>query len=79
MHLAILVIGHGILLQTVGDGTVVNDYSIILPHRFIQQFQDIEQLTGITTAVSEQSPCLFYLKLLLLQQNILFYHPLHQV
>ena len=50
MHLAVLVVSHRVLLQLFGDSLVVDYFDSAVTN----QLNDIEQLTGISSAVPQE-------------------------
>ena len=73
MHLAVLVVGQRILLQTLRHQVVGNDERFALAHRFAQQIQDVQQFAGIATAEAKQGIGFpeFYLQVL--QHDVFLY------
>ena len=69
VHLAVLIVGQRILLQACFHQFVGDDHIAIL--RLHHQFQDIQQFTGIATAIAQQSIGLFQLNISFTEHHIL--------
>ena len=70
MHLAVLVKGHGVLLQPAGDHIVVDDHGLARGQRLVDEVEDVEQLAGIAAAVAQQGRGLLHPHLEILEHGI---------
>ena len=69
MHLPFLVIGHGILLQTLSDAGIVDD-DAPLRRGIREQIDDIQQFARVTAGKTQQSIGFAYLKFAFAQHKI---------
>ena len=69
VHLAILVVGQGILLQAV-DHHVVCDFDIALASGLYHQLEDVEQLARVSPAIAKQGVGLADLDMALLELHV---------
>ena len=76
MHLSILVVCQGILLKALGHKGVRYLQHLIALNAFGQEFEDIEQLACIASAISQQGIGFLQFYVLLLEHHILFKHSL---
>ena len=77
MHLPLLVVGHGVLLQPLRDGRVVDD-DCALGHGVDQKVEDVEEFARIAAAVSEQSFRLVELHRALFEHDVVVEGMVHQ-
>ena len=78
MHLPVLIIGQGILLQTVLHHLVSNNH-LSLRCSFHYEFQDVQQLPGVTTTIAQHGTCLLQFYLPFFQDAILMDGPVEQL
>ena len=70
MHLAILVVGHGILLQSFGNGGIVDDYSLAFGGGVGDEVKDIEEFPGIASGITHDGLCLPHFHMTVLENNV---------
>lgn len=78
VHLAVFVVGQRILLQT-ADNKFVGDDHLAGIGRFHDELQDVEQLTGIASAIAQDGSGLLERDLALLQEDVLGDGPMEQL
>ena len=79
MHLATLVIRQRVLLQALRHQLVSDLHGALFTPRIRHQFQDVQQLAGITAGIAQQRIRLLHRNLLLLQFHILMQYAVHQL
>ena len=77
MHLAALVVGHGVLLQAFHHALVFYHH-LFVGTRFHYKLQDVEQLACVATAISENGASLLEHYLALAQFGVMGDCPLHE-
>ena len=78
MHLSPLVIGQWILLET-GSHQVVGDFDVAFGERTNHQVEDVEQFSGVATAVAQQGLMFFHGNVALFQFHIFGQRPVQQL
>ena len=79
VHLAVLVVGGGILLQPFGDDGVVDDNLLVFAHGLRDEVDDVEQFAGIASRIAEEGVGLARLDIAIFQIGILMDSPVEQL
>ena len=79
VHFTPLVIGHGVLLQSVGHNSIVDNQRLFGGSGVGYEVNDVEQFAGVTSGIAEKCGRLFYLNVPFLQLFVGVYGPVEQL